>query len=140
MWWQKEMRIRPRGRGVHLITDELLQQAPEIKNLQVGLLHIFIKHTSASLALNENADPTVRQDVEAFFDRVAPEDPKLYRHVDEGPDDMPAHLKSLLTGSEITLPISQGQLNLGTWQGLYLCEHRNHASERTLVLTIQGQE
>lgn len=140
MWWQTDIKIRAKPRGVHLITNEILKSAPVLENIEVGLLHIFIKHTSASLAVNENADPTVRQDVESFLDRMAPEDPKLYRHTDEGPDDMPAHLKSILTGSEITLPISRGQLALGTWQGLYLCEHRDRASARTIVLTIQGQE
>lgn len=140
MWWQTQIQIQAMPRGVHLITDEVLSQAPILKNIQVGLAHLFIRHTSASLAVNENADPTVRQDLESFLDKIAPEGEHLYKHKDEGPDDMPAHLKSIVTGSEITLPISQGRLALGTWQGLYLCEHRDHASARTIVLTIQGQE
>lgn len=140
MWWQTEIKIQAKPRGVHLITDEVLAKIPLLSKIEVGLLHLFIKHTSASLALNENADPTVRQDVEAFLNKMAPEGPNLYKHTDEGPDDMPAHLKSILTGSEITLPIRKGDLNLGTWQGLYLCEHRDHALARNVVLTLQGQE
>jgi secondary thiamine-phosphate synthase enzyme len=140
MWWQTQIQIQAKSRGVHLITDELLSQLPVIEKIEIGLLHIFIKHTSASLAINENADPTVRQDVQTFLDTIAPEDPALYEHHDEGPDDMPAHLKSILTGSEITLPVTKGILALGTWQGVYMCEHRDRASSRTLVLTVQGQE
>lgn len=138
MWWQTEIQIQAKPRGVHLVTEEILQQLTNIKKIKTGLLHIFIKHTSASLALNENADPTVRQDVESFLNTIAPEDPSLYQHNDEGADDMPAHLKSIITGSEITLPITHGSLALGTWQGIYLCEHRDSASSRTLVLTMQG--
>jgi secondary thiamine-phosphate synthase enzyme len=140
MWWQTEIKLQAKPRGVHLITDEILQNFPVLKNIEIGLIHIFIQHTSASLAVNENADPSVRKDVESFLNRVAPENPNFYEHIDEGPDDMPAHLKSILTGSEITLPISNGHLKLGTWQGIYLCEHRDSAVARNIVVTIQGQE
>lgn len=137
MWIQKEFRLRPRARGFHLITDEIVQQLPELTVVGVGLLNILIKHTSASLTLNENADPTVRKDFEAFFNRIAPEN-QHYLHDDEGSDDMPAHLKSSLLGASLTIPVTSGSLNLGTWQGIYLCEHRDQGGSRSLVLTLQG--
>lgn len=139
MWIQKEVRLKARPRGFHLVTEEILQYVPELAELEVGLLHIFIKHTSAALSVNENADPTVRQDFESFFNRLVPENQPYYRHNDEGPDDLPAHLKSSLLGPSVTLPVSQGRLKLGTWQGVYLCEHRDQAGSRSLVLTLNGQ-
>ncbi|QTF07163.1 YjbQ family protein [Brenneria izadpanahii] len=139
MWIQHEIRLKPKARGFHLITDEVLAQVGELRQIKVGLMHVFIKHTSASLTMNENADPTVRQDFERFFNRLVPEDEPYYRHVDEGSDDMPAHLKGSLLGSSLTLPISNGRLNVGIWQGIYLCEHRNHGGSRTLVITLQGE-
>lgn len=139
MWRQKEIRLKPYSRGFHLITDEILHQLPELTEYRVGLLHLLIKHTSASLTLNENADPDVRRDFESFFNRVVPENEPYYRHRDEGPDDLPAHIKSSILGPGLTLPITKGSLNLGTWQGIYLCEHRNHAGGRILVITVQGE-
>lgn len=139
MWIQKEIKITKKTRGFHLITHEIINQLPEIESIKVGLLHCFIKHTSASLAINENADPTVRQDLESHFNIIAPENQSYYQHTDEGPDDMPGHIKSVLIGSSQTVPVSNGQLNLGIWQGIYLCEHRNHSVARTLVLTLNGE-
>ncbi len=139
IWMQKEIELRPRTRGFHLITGEILQQVAEVHEYEVGLVHIFIKHTSASLSLNENADPTVRQDMESHFNQMVPENAPYYVHTYEGADDMPAHIKAALLGSSVTVPISDGQLNLGTWQGIYLCEHRNRARSRRLVVTIVGQ-
>lgn len=139
MWVQHDIRLAPKARGFHLVTDEVLAQMPELRQVNVGLLHVFIKHTSASLTLNENADPTVRQDFVAFFDRLVPENEPYYRHTYEGDDDMPAHLKSSLLGNSLTLPVRRGRLNIGTWQGIYLCEHRNHGGGRTLVVTLQGE-
>ena len=138
MWIQKEIRLKPRARGFHLVTDEIVQQLPELSTVKIGLLNILIKHTSAALTLNENADPTVRKDFESFFNRAVPEDGS-YLHDDEGSDDMPAHLKASLLGASLTIPITAGRLNLGTWQGIYLCEHRNHGGARSLVLTLQGE-
>lgn len=112
---------------------------PELEDIELGLAHVFIKHTSASLAINEDADPTVRQDFESHFNKMVPENQPYYRHTLEGPDDMPAHLKAALLGSSVTIPISKGRFNMGTWQGIYLCEHRDHASKRTVVVTLQGQ-
>jgi secondary thiamine-phosphate synthase enzyme len=138
-WIQREFRLQPRPRGFHLVTREVLTNLPEIGEIEVGLLHLFIQHTSASLALNENADPEVRADMEAHFNRLAPENAPYYTHTYEGPDDMPAHLKAVLLGSSLTLPITRGRLNLGTWQGIYLCEHRNHGGARRLIATIHGE-
>lgn len=138
MWLQKVMTLRPRSRGFHLITDEVLAEIPEIADVTVGLLHIFIKHTSASLTINENADPTVRDDFEQYFSRAVPEGEHYYTHTLEGDDDLPAHIKSSLLGSELTIPITDGLLNCGVWQGIYLCEHRNHGGARSLVVTLQG--
>lgn len=140
MWQQRIIVLRPRNRGFHLITNELIQQLPQIKTVEVGLLHLFIQHTSASLTVNENADPTVRTDFEAHINQLIPEDCPYFSHTYEGPDDMPAHIKSSLLGSEITIPIGQGKLLLGTWQGIYLGEHRNSGGHRNIIATIQGQE
>ncbi len=138
-WFQREITLPPRPRGFHLITREVVGQMPEIGRFAVGLAHLFIRHTSAALALNENADPTVRADMEAYFNRLAPENAPYYRHTSEGPDDMPAHLKAVLLGSSLTIPISNGRLALGTWQGIYLCEHRDNGGPRRLVVTLSGQ-
>lgn len=139
MWQQQTVCIAPQPRGFHLITDEIVQQLPQLRNIKAGLMHVFMQHTSASLTINENADPAVRQDFETFFSDIVAETKPYYTHVDEGPDDMPAHLKGALLGFELTLPITQGRLNLGTWQGIYLCEHRNHGGVRNLLVTIQGE-
>ncbi|WP_036542455.1 secondary thiamine-phosphate synthase enzyme YjbQ [Nitrincola lacisaponensis] len=139
MWIQKNLQLAARPRGFHLITADVLQAIPELRQCRVGLLHLFIQHTSASLTINENADPDVRGDFERFFNHAVPENAPYYVHLDEGSDDMPAHLKSSLLGCSLTLPVSNGRLNLGTWQGIYLCEHRNHGGSRRLVLTLQGE-
>ncbi|MBV2127615.1 secondary thiamine-phosphate synthase enzyme YjbQ [Arsukibacterium indicum] len=139
MWLQKELSLKARARGFHLITNEILRQLAELNDFSVGICHVFIKHSSASLTINENADPTVRQDFEQFFNRAVPENEPYYTHTCEGSDDMPAHLKSSLLGSSVTIPITGGSLNLGSWQGIYLCEHRNHAGSRTVVVTLQGE-
>ena len=138
-WFQREIVLTSRPRGFHLITREVVAQLPEIGRFAVGLAHVFIRHTSAALALNENADPTVRADMEAYFNRLAPENAAYYRHTSEGPDDMPAHLKAVLLGSSLTIPISAGRLALGTWQGIYLCEHRDDGGPRRVVVTLTGQ-
>lgn len=140
MWIQKEITLQPKSRGFHLITNELIQQIPELKSFRVGTLHLFIKHTSASLTINENADPTVRTDLESHFDVLAPENAHYYQHTCEGSDDMPAHIKSTIIGISQTIPISNGSLNLGVWQGLYLCEHRNYGGKRTIVATLSGEK
>ena len=139
MWIQREFELPPYRRGFHLITDQLLQQLPELRQISVGVLHLFIKHTSASLTINENADPTVRYDFENHFNRAVPENRPDYLHRDEGPDDLPAHIKSSLLGNSISIPITQGYLNMGIWQGVYLCEHRYHAGSRCVVATINGE-
>jgi secondary thiamine-phosphate synthase enzyme len=138
-WYQKSIRLPAVKRGFHLITDLIVAQMPELEQIRIGLAHVFIRHTSASLTINEDADPTVRQDFESHFDKMVPENAPYYRHNDEGPDDMPAHLKAAILGSSVTIPITDGKLNLGTWQGIYLCEHRNQASRRWLVITLQGE-
>jgi secondary thiamine-phosphate synthase enzyme len=138
MWYQTEIRLSAKPRGFHLITDEIIRQVPGLQKLSVGLMQVFIKHTSASLTINENADPTVRGDFERFFNHAVPEGEPYYQHLDEGSDDMPAHLKSSLLGSSVNIPITNGRLNMGIWQGIYLCEHRNHGGARTVVVTIQG--
>ncbi|WP_114784682.1 secondary thiamine-phosphate synthase enzyme YjbQ [Botryobacter ruber] len=138
-WIQKEIRLPAVKRGFHLITDLVESQLPELEDIKVGLAHVFIRHTSASLTINEDADPTVRQDFESHFNKMVPENAPYYRHTLEGPDDMPAHLKASLLGSSVTVPITNGKFNLGTWQGIYLCEHRDHASRRWLVVTLQGE-
>lgn len=139
MWVQKEFRLTARTRGFHLITDEILRQVPELARYKIGLLNIFLKHTSASLTINENADPTVRKDFESFFNRSVPENESYYRHNDEGSDDMPAHIKSSILGAALNIPITDGHLNMGAWQGIYLCEHRNNGGNRTIVATLQGE-
>ncbi len=133
---QREFRISAKPRGFHLITREIEEGLPELADINAGLLHLFIQHTSASLTINENADPSVRKDFESHFDTLAPENAPHYTHTAEGPDDMPAHLKASLLGSSLTVPITNGRLNLGTWQGIYLCEHRDAASARSLVATL----
>lgn len=139
MWIQKEITIKAKSRGFHLITDELLAQLPELRKLNIGLMNLFIKHTSASLTINENADPSVRTDMEAHFNVIAPENASYYEHIYEGPDDMPAHIKASLLGASQSLPISNGKLNIGIWQGVYLCEHRDHGGPRKIVVTLQGE-
>ncbi|MBE8717217.1 secondary thiamine-phosphate synthase enzyme YjbQ [Cellvibrio polysaccharolyticus] len=139
MWIQKKITLKAKTRGFHLITDDVVQALPELANIDIGLLHVFIQHTSASLTINENADPTVRQDMETHFNKFIPEAAPYYRHDYEGDDDMPAHIKSSTLGCSVVIPITRGRLNLGTWQGIYLGEHRNHGGSRQLVITIQGQ-
>jgi len=139
MWYQKSIRLPALKRGFHLITDLITAELPELERLKIGLAHIFIRHTSASLTINEDADPTVRQDFESHFNKMVPENAPYYRHNSEGSDDMPAHLKASLLGSSVTVPITDGKFNLGTWQGIYLCEHRDHATRRWLVITLQGE-
>ena len=139
MWIQKTISLSPHPRGFHLITNEIVESIPEMSQIKTGLLHLFIKHTSASLTINEDADPTVRTDFESHFNHLVPENQPYYKHTLEGPDDMPAHLKTSLLGSSVSIPITSGKLALGTWQGIYLCEHRNHGGNRTLVATIQGK-
>jgi len=139
MWIQKTISLSPHPRGFHLIIDEIVEGVPEMSQIKIGLLHLFIKHTSASLTINEDADPTVRTDFESHFNHLVPENQPYYKHTFEGPDDMPAHLKASLLGSSVSIPITKGKLALGTWQGIYLCEHRNHGGNRTLVATIQGK-
>lgn len=135
---QKEFSLRPRKRGFHIITDEILQHVPEISGISQGLANIFIKHTSASLSINENADPSVRTDMETHFNLMVPEDADHYEHTFEGPDDMTSHIKTSILGSSLTIPVTNGKLNLGTWQGIYLCEHRNHGGSRKIAVTISG--
>ena len=139
MWFQKEVVLKARSRGFHLISQELLNQLPELKQVSIGMMNILIKHTSASLTINENADPSVRDDFESFFSRLVPENEPYYTHIFEGSDDLPAHLKSSLLGSSLNLPITNGAVNLGVWQGIYLCEHRNQGGRRALVVTINGE-
>ncbi len=140
MWNQRKIDLSPRPRGFHLITRDVLSDLPELARLRVGLLHLLIAHTSASLALQENAAPDVRRDFEAWSDHAVPEDAPYWTHLDEGPDDMPAHIKAALFGPSLTLPVSQGRLALGTWQGIYLCEHRDRAAGRRLIATMWGEE
>jgi secondary thiamine-phosphate synthase enzyme len=137
-WFQTSLQLAPRSRGFHLITDQVVDTIPQIRSLRVGLLHLFLQHTSASLTINENADPDVRVDLESSMNRIVPED-FPYVHTIEGEDDMPAHVKSSLLGSGLVIPIRNGGLALGTWQGVYLCEHRDRGGPRTCVLTVLGQ-
>ncbi|MEP9318992.1 secondary thiamine-phosphate synthase enzyme YjbQ [Pseudomonas sp. LABIM340] len=139
MWQQKTITLRPRPRGFHLITDEILAALPELSKCRVGLLHLLLQHTSASLTVNENADPSVRRDFERFFNRLVPQGESGYEHDYEGPDDLPAHFKSSLLGCQLTLPIQGGGLAMGTWQGIYLGEHRDHGGPRSIVATWQGE-
>ena len=138
-WIQRQIRLQARPRGFHIITHEIVAQMPELRELTVGLAHIFIQHTSAALTINENVEPEVRADMETHFNRQVPDGPRGYTHNYEGPDDMPAHIKASLLGSSVTVPIRDGKLALGTWQGIYLCEHRNHGGARRVVVTLQGQ-
>ena len=140
MWAQREITLSPRPRGFHLVTREVLDELPELRDIRVGLLHLLIRHTSASLALNENASPDVRRDFESWSDDAVPERAPYWTHTLEGPDDMPAHIKAALFGPSLTLPIAGGRLALGTWQGIYLCEHRDHGGARTVVVTLMGDE
>lgn len=137
-WVQRSLRVASKSRGFHLVTREVVEALPELAKFRVGLLHVFIQHTSASLSINENADPDVRHDLERSFNSIAPED-FPYRHTCEGPDDMPAHVKASLLGSSLSIPVADGRLALGTWQGIYLCEHRNHGGPRSLLLTLYGE-
>jgi len=139
MWYQKEIILPVFPRGFHIIMDNILEEIPEIRDISSGLLHLFIKHTSASLTINEDADPTVRADFETHFNIMVPENAPYYRHTIEGSDDMPAHLKSAILGASLNIPISEGKLNLGVWQGIYLCEHRDHGGNRKIVITINGE-
>ncbi|MFL0807467.1 MAG: secondary thiamine-phosphate synthase enzyme YjbQ [Oceanobacter sp.] len=139
MWVQRQIQLKARARGFHLITDDIERGLPELGRVGTGLLHAFIQHTSASLTINENADPTVRRDFESWFNRTVRENEPYYQHTLEGSDDMPAHLKTSLLGNSVTVPVTQGRLNLGTWQGIYLGEHRDDGGSRRLILTLQGQ-
>ncbi len=137
-YFQTELSLRPQPRGFHLITQDIIASMPELGKIKIGLLHVHIKHTSASLTINENADPTVREDFETHFNLLVSEDETHYQHTFEGPDDMTSHIKASLLGPSVTIPVTSGRLNLGTWQGVYLCEHRNRGGSRQLVLTLQG--
>jgi secondary thiamine-phosphate synthase enzyme len=139
MWVQRELRLPPVSRGFHLVTREVLGALPEIGDMRVGILHLLIKHTSASLTLQENADPSVRRDFESWFNQAVPEEAPYWTHTLEGSDDMPAHIKASLLGPSLTLPVSGGRLALGTWQGIYLCEHRDSGGPRSLVATLWGE-
>jgi len=136
--FQKQFSLPPYQRGFHIITSLILERLPEIQEIDVGMLQVFIKHTSASLTINENADPTVREDFESYINRFVPENEPYFKHKYEGSDDMPAHIKASLMGSSVQVPVSNGKLNMGIWQGIYLCEHRNYASGRNIVLTLWG--
>ena len=137
--YQRTIDLRERKRGFHLITQEVVNALPGLQEIKAGICQVFIQHTSASLCINENADPTVRHDFETYFNKRVPENDPDYTHDDEGPDDMPAHLKSAILGSSVTIPISNGKLALGTWQGIYFCEHRNYGGPRTIVITAWGE-
>ena len=139
MWIQKQISLRSKSRGFHLVTNEIIQQLPELREMKVGLLHLFLQHTSASLAINENADPDVRSDMEAFFNQTIPENEPYFQHTLEGADDMPAHLKAVVLGGDLTIPVSNGGLRMGNWQGIYLCEHRNQAGSRKIIMTLNGE-
>lgn len=139
MWIQKEIILQAKPRGFHLVTTEIVQALEDLKQFNTGLLHLFIQHTSASLAINENADPDVRIDMEAYFNRTMPENEPYYRHILEGSDDMPAHLKAVVLGESLTIPVSKGRLRIGVWQGIYLCEHRNYAGSRKIIATMNGE-
>ncbi len=138
MWLQRQITLRPRERGFHLVTREIVDAVPELADLRVGLAHVFIRHTSASLTLNENASADVRRDFETWFSKAVSESDR-WEHALEGPDDMPAHIKASLLGPSLTLPVADGRLALGTWQGVYLCEHRDHGGPRDLVVTLNGE-
>lgn len=139
IWHQNLIELAPSPRGFHLITDQVLAKGPELTNCEVGILHLFIQHTSASLAINENADPDVRGDLERHFNVMVPENAPYYEHTLEGPDDTTSHIKNVIIGPSLTIPVSHGELALGTWQGIYLCEHRNRAGSRRVMATLQGR-
>ncbi|MGZ4999655.1 MAG: secondary thiamine-phosphate synthase enzyme YjbQ [Methylomonas sp.] len=139
MWVQKHIQLAAKSRGFHLVTREIVSQLPELAEIETGLANVFIQHTSASLAINENADPDVRRDLESYFSCAVPENEPYFRHTLEGPDDMPAHIKNVILGTSLTIPVSKGQLALGMWQGIYLCEHRDHAGKRTIIVTLHGK-
>lgn len=136
--YQKNIQLKARSRGFHLVTDEILNAIPEIRNVRSGMCQVFLQHTSAGLTINENADRTVRMDFETYFNKAVPENDADYRHNDEGPDDMPAHVKSSLTGQSVLIPVQDGQLALGTWQGIYLCEFRNNGGSRRVIISLWG--
>jgi|TARA_Y100000588_G_C14147732_1_gene879147 secondary thiamine-phosphate synthase enzyme len=137
-FFQKEIKLKARSRGFHLVTEEVKSQLQELKEINSGILNVFIKHTSAGITINENADPTVREDFESHFNEMVPENMPYYKHTLEGPDDMPAHIKASLLGSSLQIPVTNGKLNMGTWQGIYLAEHRNNGGSRKLVLSLYG--
>jgi len=139
MWAQRQVRLDARPRGFHLVTREVVDALPELSEVAVGLLHVFIRHTSAALTVNENASPDVRRDFETWFSEAVPDGARYFTHTLEGADDMPAHVKASLLGPSLSLPVSDGGLALGTWQGIYLCEHRDHGGSRSLLLTLQGE-
>ena len=139
MWSQTKVTLKGYNRGFHIITDNILINAPEIKKVSFGMLNLFIQHTSASISINENSDPSVREDLENHFNRLIPENQSYYNHTYEGPDDIPAHIKSSIFGSSLSIPIGNGELALGAWQGIYLCEHRNHGKKRTIIVTVNGE-
>jgi secondary thiamine-phosphate synthase enzyme len=139
VWIQEEISLKPRPRGFHLVTDEVTAGVPGLSRIRLGMAHVFMRHTSASLTLNENASPDVRRDFAAWFDRAVPDGAEYLEHTLEGPDDMPAHIKASLTGASLMLPVRDGRLALGTWQGIYLCEHRDHGGARTLLVTAFGE-
>lgn len=139
MWIQKQILLAPRARGFHLITRDIISQLPEIRSLSIGIVHIFIQHSSASLTINENADPDVRVDFESYFNKAIPELSPYFTHTCEGADDMPAHIKASILGNSLSIPICKGSLALGTWQGIYLCEHRNYGGQRTIIVTVCGE-
>ena len=139
IFFQKEITLARFSRGFHLITENIVEDFDSIKNIQIGILHILVKHTSAGITLNENADPTVRKDFESHFNKSVPENAPYYQHNYEGPDDMPAHIKTSTIGNQISIPITKGRLNLGTWQGIYFCEFRNNSTNRRIVLTAFGE-
>jgi len=139
VWLQREIRLPPHPRGFHLITGDVTREVPELEDVRVGLLHVFVQHTSASLTINENTSPDVRRDLESWFNVVVPESFPGWTHTLEGRDDMPAHVKASLLGPSVSIPLSHGRLALGTWQGLYLCEHRDHGGSRTLIVTVNGE-
>ena len=138
-WIQRTITLKPRPRGFHVVTDEVLSQLPELRQINVGLLHVFIQHTSASLTINENVSPDVRRDFERHMNQAVPENAPYFEHTIEGADDMPAHIKASLFGSQLTIPVGRGGLLMGTWQGIYLCEHRNHGGARKLAVTLYGE-
>ncbi len=139
MWAQSSITLEPRPRGYHLITREVVEAVPQIRELSIGILHLFLHHTSAALTINENASPDVRRDFASYFDQAVPEDAPYWTHTFEGPDDMPAHIKASLLGPSLSIPIADGRLGLGTWQGVYLCEHRDHGGPRSLLATLWGE-